>query len=130
MAPLGQVIERGTAVLFPLLLVACAAGPLDTPYRTSKHLLGLTESALVACAGTPESIRENGQGRLLMYHSRPTMMEQSFPTSKSSLPCPHETCEALVTIRGGRVVAVKYRSDPDSGRECFWCERMFEPCFQ
>ncbi len=130
MTPLSQVIGRGAAVLYLLLLSACVAGPLETPYRTSKHLIGLSESALVACAGTPESIRENGQGRLLMYHSHPTMMERSFPTSKGSLPCPHETCEALVTIRAGRVAAVKYRTDPDSGRECFWCERMFEPCFQ
>ena len=112
------------------LLSACVAGPLDTPYRTSKHLIGLSESALVACAGNPELTRDDERGRFLIFHSHPTMMERSFPTSKGSLPCPHETCEALVTIRAGRVAAVKYRTDSDSGRECFWCERMFEPCFQ
>ena len=116
----------GSAAIAGLALGACAAGPLDVPYRTSKHLLGLTESELVACAGAPELTRDDEQGRLLIYHSHP----RSFPTSKGSLPCPHETCEALVTIRGGRVADVKYRTHTDASGECYWCEQMFEPCFK
>lgn len=111
-------------------VTGCVAGPLDTPYRTSKHLIGLTEQALLACAGEPMQVRTDEQGRLLVFRSKSSALEPIFSTSKGVLPCPHETCEALVTIRGGRVMAVKYRTDPESGRECCWCERMFEPCFQ
>lgn len=85
---------------------------------------------MLACAGEPMTVKTEEQGRLLVFRSRPDVKETSFPTSKGSLTCPHDSCEALVTIRGGRVVAVKYRTDPESGRECYWCERMFEPCFQ
>jgi hypothetical protein len=111
-----------------LALVGCIAGPLDAPYRTSKHLIGLSEEALVACAGPP--VKADEHGRLLVFRSHREVNKSSFPTSKGSVPCPRETCEALVTIRGGRVAAVKYRTDPESGGDCYWCERMFEPCFR
>lgn len=113
-----------------VVLTGCVAGPLDAPYRTSKHLIGLSEQALLSCAGTPMLEKSDEQGRLLVYRSKADAVEAPVPTSKGGLPCPHETCEALVTVRGGRVTAVKYRTDPGSGGECYWCERMFEACFR
>lgn len=127
---MAREVTIGTGGLFlAVVLAACVAGPLDVPYRTSRHLIGLSEQALLACAGEPTLVKTDEQGRLLVFRSKPPALDTSFPTSKGSLPCPHETCEALVTVRGGRVAAVTYRTDPESGGECYWCERMFEPCF-
>ncbi|MBI5854865.1 MAG: hypothetical protein HZB35_06480 [Nitrospirae bacterium] len=113
-----------------LTLAGCVAGPLDAPYRTSKHLIGLSEEALLSCAGTPMLVKSDEEGRLLVYRGKADALEALFPASKGGLPCPQAICEALVTVRGSRVTAVKYRTDPLSRDECYRCERMFEACFQ
>ncbi len=110
------------------LLAGCATPDLDGGFPAQKALVGKTESAVTACAGTPKTKSTIGEETRLTYHRSAPTFEESFPASKSSLSPPHHACEAVVVLKGGRVSEVRFHPIPHSLGGVEHCEEIFQPC--
>ena len=106
---------------------ATPAGP-DGSFPSQKALIGKTESEVLACAGEPKRKSVTGEEVRLTYRRTAPMFEESFASSKASVPCPRHACEAVVVLKGGRVTEVPYYPVPQSLGGCEHCEEIFREC--
>lgn len=133
----GNHVNRVASCLFPalvfpvlLLLLSCAThAPGDVRDNQSQHrLMGKTKQEVLTCAGIP--IKENAHhDRVeLIYYKEASLLEESFPGSKGSVPKSHHGCRANVQFKGDRVVGVRYQSVPNSYHDEDHCDEIFESC--
>lgn len=91
-------------------------------------LVGKTKQQLLVCAGTPVNETTKGDSALFLYYKEASLLDESFPGSKSSFARVHHGCRATVVVREDRVAEVRYESVPKSYRDDDLCEELFEPC--
>ena len=123
---------RGASLLsFWLLgLAACAQ---EGPYGNLNHpaqqaLIGKTKQELLACAGKPVGEFTDGDRIVVVYYKEASVLEESFPSSKSSFPMVHHGCRATISLEQDRVDEVRYESIPRSYRDEDHCEELFSSC--
>lgn len=110
------------------MLAACAAAQPDGSFPGRAALIGKSEQELLACAGEPKKKSVSDGDAIWTYHGAAPLFEQSFPGSKASVPCPRHACDAVVTLKDGRVTDVRYHPRPPSLGGCEHCEELFRAC--
>ena len=119
------------ALLCPVLLfLSCATdAPSDVRDNQGKYrLMGKTKQEVLACAGIPFKQHSHGDMAELIYYKEASLLEESFPSSKGSVPKIHHGCRANVQLKGNRVVEVHYQSVPNSYHDEDHCDEIFESC--
>lgn len=126
-----MTIRLDALLLIPtVLLGASCAAQLGTSEsgQVRQALIGKTEQNIVACAGPPLHAVTAEEAVVLTYYQEASVLEESFPVSKSSLPKIHHGCRARVTLKGDRVVAVDYQSVPAEFHDEEHCDELFQTC--
>jgi hypothetical protein len=118
----------GAAAPLLMLVSACATAHPDGSFPAQKALIGKSESEMLACAGEPKKRSASDEETRLIYHRKAPVFEESFATSKTSMPCPRHACEAVVVLKGDRVSEVQYHPTPRSLGGCEHCEEIFRAC--
>lgn len=120
---------------FPVCLwVACFTGCAAVPPNGSgvhpgqQALIGKTKQELLACAGPPVSESTRGDRVVFLYYKEASLLEESFPGSKSSFAKEHHGCLATLSLQNDRVSEVHYESVPSSYQDEDHCEEIFDPC--
>lgn len=102
--------------------------PMPGPSPTQKALIGKAKKDLLSCAAVlPDEITEGGV-TVLRFYKEASLLEESFPLSKSSFPRIHHGCWATLRLKDDRVEAVQYRSVPKANVDDDHCDEIFEPC--
>lgn len=126
----GCLLLGSLAVLGWSWFTACATTPLEPPPPSpiQQGLIGKTRQDLLACAGAPldETIQEGLT--LFTYYQEASLLEESFPGPKSSLPLAHHGCHAKVRLKDGRVSEVQYQSVPQPYVDDDHCDEIFKQC--
>lgn len=97
-------------------------------HSAQRALIGKTKQALFACAGNPVSEKPKGDQVVVVYYKEASLLEESFPGSKSSYAMVHHGCRATVSLEQDRVTGVRYESVPSSYQDEGHCEEIFERC--
>jgi hypothetical protein len=129
---LNEISRPLFALAGPLLVLGCTglkSHELESSTARSP-LIGLTTSALLSCAGPPQSRLQLGQGTVLRYYKEAPMLEESRVGSKGSLPGMHRGCWADLLTESGTVTGVEFRPVPDQERDSSLCHQIFEGCAQ
>ena len=117
-------------VLLEFTLMGCAGvasnGSADLPVRQA--LIGKTRQELYACAGNPVSEKSYEGQSLVTYYKEASLLEESFPGSRSSVEMVHHGCRATIALRQDRVSEVRYDSVPSSYQDEDHCEEIFARC--
>lgn len=104
-----------------LVLSACQFGAASGPPSdtVAQAVTGLSESQLTACAGQPDRVQDTAGARTLIYESttpgaypeevRLGVRQQSLGGDLARDSYRSGYCQAEVTVRDGRVLAVVYR---------------------
>ena len=98
------------------------------PFPAKQALVGVTQQALLACAGPPVIQRTEGEEVVFIYYREASQFEESFGGSKSSFPMVHHGCRATIRLQQDHVTEVRYESEPSSYRDEDHCEEMFQSC--
>ena len=119
-----------TGAAAPLLMLpaGCVTSVPEGGFPAQKALIGKSESEMLACAGEPKKRSASDEETRLTYHQKAPVFEESFATSKTSMPCPRHACEAVVVLKGDRVAEVQYHPTPRSLGGCEHCEEIFRAC--
>lgn len=120
---------------FPLCLwMATITGCAEVlPNGSAVHpaqqaLIGKTKQEVFACAGPPVSESTKGDLVVFLYYKEASLLEESFPGSKSSFAKVHHGCRATVFLQHDRVSEVRYDSVPSAHRDEDHCEEIFLSC--
>jgi hypothetical protein len=97
-------------------------------YPAQRALIGKTKQALLACAGNPLSESTKGDLVMVLYYKEASLLEESFPGSKSSFAKVHHGCRATIFLREDRISDVRYESVPGTHRDEDHCEEIFVSC--
>jgi hypothetical protein len=101
---------------------------IPAPSSTQQVLVGKTKQELLSCAqGRPEE-RTVGEVTVLKYYKEASLLEESFPGTKSSFPRIHHGCWATLRLTHDVVTEVEYRSVPKDYIDYDHCDEIFEPC--
>ena len=92
------------------------------------RLMGKTKQEVLACAGIPIREQEHDDMAELIYYKEASLLEESFPSSKGSVPKNHHGCRASVQLKENHVVGVRYQSVPNSYHDEDHCDEIFESC--
>jgi hypothetical protein len=117
-------------LMYGIGLVACVDMPAELPKgdTVQRMLLGKSSQAVIACAGAPASQKVQGEEAVLVYYKEASLLEESFPSSKSSFSKIHHGCRATVLFRNDRVSDVRYQSVPATYHDESHCHDIFEAC--
>ena len=119
------------ALMFPVLLFLGCVMHGQSEVRDNQgqyRLMGKTKQEVLACAGIPIKDNEYGDVAELIYYKEASLLEESFPSSKGSVPRSHHGCRASVQLKGNRVMEVHYQSVPNSYHDEDHCDEIFEFC--
>jgi len=108
---------------------SCATIRPEKEFPARADLVGKTEEAILACAGTPVRAVievEEGGDRVLFYRKSSKANEDTFAGSKSSVIGIRHGCTAEVHFKGDRVTKVEYQPSVRGGIE--HCEEVFAQC--
>jgi len=110
--------------------IGCATvasnGSADYPARSA--LIGKSRQQLLACAGTPVSERAGDEEVVAIYYKEASLLEESFPGSKSSYARVHHGCRATIVLKQDQVSEARYDSEPSSYQDEDLCEEIFALC--
>jgi len=108
----------------------CTSAPkeLPMPSPTQKALIGKSRQELMACAAVQPQESIVGDLTVLKYYKEASILEESFPASKSSVARIHHGCWAALGLKNDRVEGVQYDSVPSSYRDDDHCDEIFENC--
>jgi hypothetical protein len=111
-----------------LLLTGCAttSAPIDHPNQ--QRMIGMSKSAVLACAGAPTREQTRNDVTLLQYYNEAPILEESSPVGKSSFPTIRHGCWATVVLSDDRVANIEYRFVPPAFDASNDCEAIFDPC--
>jgi hypothetical protein len=91
-------------------------------------LVGKTKADLQRCARARPEEEIVGEVTVLKYYKEASLLEESFPGTKSSVPRVHHGCWATLRLLNERVTEVQYRSVPQSYLAEDHCDEIFAPC--
>lgn len=119
-----------TAALALYMMGGCAA---ERPYvagpsEMQQMMKGKTRQELLACAGDPLLEEVQNGATQLVYYREASLLEESFPGSKSSVPRAHHGCRATVLLENGAISRIEYQSVPDYFHDEEHCDEIFESC--
>lgn len=108
----------------------CSSAPPDIPAHsvTQKALIGKTKAELMACATVQPDERTVGDLTILRYYQEASVLEESFPATKSSVARVHHGCWAMVGLKNDRVEGIRYDSVPSSYQGDDHCDEIFVNC--
>lgn len=93
-----------------------------------KALIGKTRQELMACTSVQPQEKMVGDLTVLKYYKEASVLEESFPASKSSVARLHHGCWASLVLKNDRVEGVQYDSVPSSHMDDYHCDELFENC--
>lgn len=115
--------------LVSLTISSCVETPTSAPVTAQQRLIGKSESEILACAGSPQTVLSRNGMTVLTYSKEGGLLERSFPGSKGSRPeGVRHRCTAIVTLQNDRVTQVQYRMTPESTATHEHCEEIFQRC--
>jgi hypothetical protein len=123
-------------IIFLILLIGvgytgCTTTPSETaipPSPTQKALIGKTRQELMSCTNVQPEESVVGDLTVLRYYKEASILEESFPASKSSVARIHHGCRATLGLKNDRVEGVQYDSVPSSYKDEDHCDEIFENC--
>jgi hypothetical protein len=118
------------AMLSWLGVGGCTTTPSEIPAPSSTHqaLVGKTKASLLNCATVRPKEKTVGEVTVLQYYKEASLLEESFPGTKSSFPRIHHGCWATLRLTNDVVTEVEYRSTPKDNIDNDHCDEIFEPC--
>lgn len=124
-----------TTIVLTLLacigFIGCASTPsqkITPPSPTQKALIGKTKNDLMSCIPVPPQERVVGDLTLLKYYKEASLLEESFPGTKSSVARIHHGCWATLMLKDDRVEGVQYESIPATYKDDEHCDEIFVQC--
>ena len=111
-------------------LASCSIPAYVGEYPNQQRMVGQSQSAILACAGTPKKETIDGERTVLHYYREAPILEESRPVGKGSFATVRHGCWATVILSENRVVDVQYRFVPTSFDASNDCEEIFETCVQ
>ncbi len=113
-----------------LSLSGCTTPPtaIPPPSTTKQALVGKTKTELMSCAIVRPEEKMVGTVTVLKYYKEASLLEESFPGTKSSFPRTHHGCWAVLHLTNDVVTEVQYRSVPKDYEDDDHCDEIFEPC--
>lgn len=126
----GIVIVGILTLLSWIGLAGCATTPREppTPSSTQTALVGKTKTDVQRCATVRPDEHTVGEVTVLTYYKEASLLEESFPGTKSSVPRAHHGCWATLRLLNDRVTEVQYRSVPKIYDDEDHCDEIFAPC--
>jgi hypothetical protein len=124
------VLGRVVGLLVGLGLSSCTPMPsvVLAPPSVEKALYGKTEKELLACAAVRPS-EQSGPGKTgLLFYKEASLLDESFPGTKSSAPNVHHGCLAHVELQDDRIQQIHYHAVPETYPGYDHCDEIFEPC--
>ncbi|WP_455388234.1 hypothetical protein [Petrachloros mirabilis] len=97
-------------------------------HSDQQALIGKTKQELLACAGKPVGEKTQDDLTVLTYYKEASLLEESFPESRSSFSKVHHGCRATVVLQRDRINEVRYESVPSSYQDEDHCVEIFERC--
>ncbi|MBH0203301.1 MAG: hypothetical protein HP496_13635 [Nitrospira sp.] len=119
---IGLILAGGAA------LVSCSTPAHVGEYPNQQRMMGQSQSAILACAGTPKKETIDGERTVLRYYREAPILEESRPVGKGSFATIRHGCWATVILSDDRVVDVQYRFVPPTFDASNDCEEIFETC--
>ena len=98
------------------------------PASVETALIGKTKQELVACSAVTPNERIVGDVTELMFYKEASLLEESFPVSKSNFATVHHGCLAHVHLKDGRVQSIHYHAVPPSYPDYDHCDNIFAAC--
>jgi hypothetical protein len=96
--------------------------------QVGHNLLGKSKDQIVMCAGVPLREQQADGITILEYYQEASLLDEAFPTPKSSLAKVHRGCSARVGLEDNHVIGVEYQSVPASSETVDLCQKIFEQC--
>lgn len=109
-------------------LTSCSTPAQVGEYSNQQRMVGKTKSAILACAGTPQTETSDGERTSLRYYREAPILEESRPVGKGSFATIRHGCWATVILTDDRVVDVHYRFVPPTFDASNDCEDIFDSC--
>ena len=91
-------------------------------------LIGKTRQELSACTSVQPQESMVGDLTVLKYYKEASILEESFPASKSAVARVHHGCWATLGLKNDRVEGVQYDSVPSSYKSDDHCDEIFQNC--
>ena len=101
---------------------------VSAPASVETALVGKTKQELVACSAVAPNERILGDVTELMFYKEASLLEESFPVSRSNFATVHHGCLAHVQFKEGRVQSIHYHAVPPSYPDYDHCNEIFAAC--
>jgi hypothetical protein len=101
---------------------------VPAPASVEKALFGKTKQDLLACSSVIPNERKVGDVTELMFYKEASLLEESFPVSKSNFATVHHGCLAHVQLKEGHVQSIHYHAVPPSYPDYDHCDDIFAAC--
>jgi hypothetical protein len=122
-------------IFVPLLIVGLLFNGCASPAQKAgsspigQRLLGKSRTHILHCAGKPIQGSRHGEDVILRYYKEASMLEESRPLLKGSMPGVHHGCWASLLISNDEVTGVEFRTVPEGAEsEDDECEAIFRRC--
>lgn len=111
-----------------ILLASCTTPAHIGEYPNQQRMVGKSKSAILACAGLPNTETSDGKRTILRYYREAPILEESRPVGKGSFATIRHGCWAAVVLADDRVADVQYRFVPPTFDASNDCEDIFDSC--
>lgn len=111
-----------------ILLASCTTPAHVGEYPNQQRMVGKSKSAILACAGLPNTETSDGKRTILRYYREAPILEESRPVGKGSFATIRHGCWAAVVLADDRVADVQYRFVPPTFDASNDCEDIFDSC--
>jgi hypothetical protein len=112
------------------LFWGCGTLAEESPHPSPTHqaLVGKTKAQLMSCVTVQPKESTAGEVTVLKYYKEASLLEESFPSAKSSFSRVHHGCWATLRLTNDVVTEVHYRSVPHNYIDDDHCDEIFAPC--
>lgn len=114
--------------IMQILLASCTTPAHVGEYPNQQRMVGKSKSAILACAGLPNTETSDGKRTILRYYREAPILEESRPVGKGSFATIRHGCWAAVVMADDRVADVQYRFVPPTFDASNDCEDIFDSC--
>lgn len=111
-----------------ILLASCTTPAHVGEYPNQQRMVGKSKSAILACAGLPNTETSDGKRTILRYYREAPILEESRPVGKGSFATIRHGCWAAVVLADDRVADIQYRFVPPTFDASNDCEDIFDSC--
>ncbi|MBL8076061.1 MAG: hypothetical protein JNL29_16960 [Nitrospira sp.] len=114
--------------IMQILLASCTTPAHVGEYPNQQRMVGKSKSAILACAGLPNTETSDGKRTILRYYREAPILEESRPVGKGSFATIRHGCWAAVVLADDRVADIQYRFVPPTFDASNDCEDIFDSC--